>query len=233
MTSEQVTVTTDDGQLPADLVRPDAAGPGPGLVVVQEIFGVTAYVLSRAEDLAALGYTVLVPHLYWRSGDAVVAGDDDEALGTAMGLAGSLDWEEAVADTRAALAHLRTVTGGPVGLFGYCWGGGVAFDAASREGDDVAALVSYYGSGIPGLFDRAPHVTAPSLHHWGSEDAYVPQESVDEIEAAVRGAGSRLVRHDGAGHAFDNPLPRFHHSEASDDAWATTTAWLAETLPTD
>lgn len=239
--SERIQVTTDAGPMPADLFRPAssadvAAGgaggsTGPAIVVVQEIFGVTGYVLRRAADLAALGYTVLVPHLYWRIGDEVVQGDDDEALGSAMGLAGSVDWDDAVADTRATLGFLRAETGGPVGLLGFCWGGGVAFDAASREGDDVAALVAYYGSALPGLLDRAAGVTAPSLHHWGTDDAYVPPPSVDDIEAAVVGQGARLIRYEGAGHAFDNPLPRFHHARASASAWTTTEEWLATELP--
>ncbi|MGC5628608.1 dienelactone hydrolase family protein [Georgenia sp. Z1344] len=241
MASERVTVTTDAGPMPADLVRPtttnadgEGAGPrgaGAGLVVVQEIFGVTGYVLDRAADLAALGYTVLVPHLFWRTGDEVVEGGDEAALGRAMGIAGATDWEGAVADTRAALAHLRSEVGGPAGLLGFCWGGGVAFDAASREGEGVAALVAYYGSALPTLLDRAPGVTAPSLHHWGTDDAFIPADQVDRIEEAVARDGVRLVRHPGAGHAFDNPLPGFHHAEASAAAWAGTTAWLAEELP--
>src|SRR5699024_7956313 len=128
---------SDAGPMPADLFRPatasasasasgggtgavagaDAvAGAGAGIVVVQEIFGVTDYVLDRAGDLAALGYAVLVPHLFWRSGDEVVEGGDEAALARAMELAGATDWEGAVVDTRASVAHLRDVTGGPVGL---------------------------------------------------------------------------------------------------------------------
>ncbi|MGC5616786.1 dienelactone hydrolase family protein [Georgenia sp. Z1491] len=245
-TTERVHVTTDAGPMPADLLRPDAGsggadagsrpspGAGParaGIVVVQEIFGVTGYVLDRAADLAALGYTVLVPHLFWRSGDEVVEGGGQAELARAMELAGATDWAGAVSDTREALAHLRGLVGdGSVGLLGFCWGGGVAFDAASREVDAVDALVAYYGSALPALLDRAPEVTAPSLHHWGTEDTFIPVEQVDLIEAAVARDGVRLVRHPGAGHAFDNPLPEFHHARASADAWATTTDWLAGTL---
>src|SRR5215207_3749812 len=147
--STSVSIPVDGGQLPADLHLP-AAGRGPGLVLFQEIFGVTAYVTSRARDLAALGYAVLVPHVYWRQGDPVIA-DGDDALPRAMAAMGSLDWDEAVADGAAALATLRArpeVTG-PVGVVGFCLGGGLAFAIAARSaeaGTDPDALVSYYGS---------------------------------------------------------------------------------------
>ncbi|MGO1562474.1 MAG: dienelactone hydrolase family protein [Actinomycetaceae bacterium] len=232
--TERVEIPTDAGPMPADLFpATDGGGAGtrPGVVVVvQEIFGVTDYVLDRAADLAASGYDALVPHLFWRHGDTVVEGDDDAALGRAMGLASSLDWDTAVADTRAALALLRDRGAGGVGLVGFCWGGGIAFDAASRESDDVAALVAYYASGLPGLLERAPGVTAPSLHHWGTEDAFISREQVAEIEAAVVREGVRLERYEGAGHAFDNPFPRFHHVEASALAWDRTLRLLADSL---
>jgi carboxymethylenebutenolidase len=229
----RVEIPTDAGPMPADFVPATGggeAGARPGVVVVQEIFGVTDYVLHRAADLAAAGYDVLVPHLFWRHGDTVVEGDDDAALGRAMGLASSLDWDTAVADTRAALGALRDRGAGRVGLVGFCWGGGVAFDAAARESDDVAALVAYYGSGLPGLLEKAPGVTARSLHHWGTEDAFISREQVAEIEAAVVREGVQLERYEGAGHAFDNPFPRFHHAEAAALAWDRTLRFLADAL---
>jgi carboxymethylenebutenolidase len=230
---QPVSVPVSGGQLPADLHLPPG-GRGPGLVLLQEIFGVTGYVDGRARDLAALGYAVLVPHVYWRQGDPVIP-DGEDALPRALAAMGQVDWPEAVADGVAALAALRErpeVTG-PVGVVGFCFGGGLAFAVAAQAGARPDALVSYYGSALPNLLDLAPQVTCPSLHHFGLADDYLPPEVVRRIEAAVTAGGNATVlTHPGAGHAFDNPSPAFHHAEASRQAWVATAAWLGRTLPT-
>lgn len=224
----QVRVETPDGPMPALLWRPPT-GTGPGLVVVQEIFGVSSYIRDRAADLAALGYVVLVPEVYWRLSDAEIdpAGD---ALGQAMGLVQQLDWELAVADVSATVEHLRGLVEvtGPVGLLGFCFGGGLAFAVAAVQPVDV--LVSYYGSALGDLLHLADQVQMPSLHHFGTADAYVPVERQDQIRAAVTAHGARFETYAGAGHAFDNPDPMFHHAEASAAAWAVTVQFLAEHL---
>ena len=227
-------VPLTDGQVPADLHLP-SAGTGPGIVLFQEIFGVTDYIRSRATDLADLGYVVLVPHLYWRIGDEVVT-EAADGLPRAMELLGRLDWAAAVSDGVSTLQALRDLpeVDGPVGLLGFCFGGGLAFNVAAAAGPaGPDALVSYYGSALPNLLDLAPRVDCPSLHHFGAADDYLPLETVRRIEGAVTAgdADVTVVTHTGAGHAFDNPSPVFHHETASREAWATTTEWLADRLP--
>ena len=233
--SASVRVPVQGGELPADLYLPRSER-GPGIVLFQEIFGVTGYIRSRAQDLADLGYVVLVPHLYWRLGDPVVE-EGGEGMPQALELVGRLDWESAVADGAAALAALRDrpEVDGPVGLLGFCLGGGLAFNVAaatSASGSAPDALVSYYGSALPNLLALAPQVRCPSLHHFGEADSYVPIETVRRIEDAVTAGDTDVtfVTHPGAGHAFDNPSPMFHHEGASREAWATTTAWLERVL---
>jgi carboxymethylenebutenolidase len=206
-------------------------------VLFQEIFGVSPYVTDRARDLAGLGYVVLVPHVYWRQGDPVLDGED--ALPRALDAMGRVDWAEAVADGTAALAVLRDrpEVDGPAGLLGFCFGGGLAFAVAARaaaRGTAPGFLVSYYGSALPNLLDLAPEVRAPSLHHFGLADAYLPPDVVRRIEDAVTagGADATVLTYAGAGHAFDNPAPMFHHAGASRAAWAATERWLAEKAPT-
>jgi len=216
--------------MPADLHLP-ADGRGPGIVLFQEIFGVTDYIHARAGDLAGLGYVVLVPHVYWRQGDPVISGDD--ALPRAMDALGKVDWDTAVADGLATLATLREraeVTG-PTGVLGFCFGGGLAFAVAAA--DDPDFLVSYYGSALPNLLDSAADVRAPSLHHFGLGDAYIPAETVQRIQRAVTAgpAAATVFTYDDAGHAFDNPLPDFHHAEAARQAWDNTVTWLSRIAP--
>lgn len=225
-----VQIPTDQGIMPSHLVMPDA-GRGPGIVLFQEIFGVTDYILQRASDLADLGYVVLVPEVYHRLDNADVDESAPDFLQQAMGLVERLDWQRAVVDGALAVAWLRDLPEAEdVGVFGFCFGGGLAFAvAASAEPD---ALVSYYGSALPGLLDLAPRVTCPSLHHFGDSDAYIPLETVREIEAAVtQNPDCRFWIYPGANHAFDNPRPEFHHPAASEQAWVNTTTWLAETMP--
>ena len=225
-----VTIPTGDGDMPAHLWLPPS-GTGPGLVVLQEIFGVSDYIRSRSADLAALGYVVLAPEIYWRLDEAGRDESGDDFLERAMGLVARVEWPRAVADAVAALGALRgraEVTGG-TGVLGFCFGGGLAFEVAAHADPDV--LVAYYGSALPQLLDLAPAVRAPSLHHFGTEDAYIPMGTVERIREAVAGPEVEFRLHEGAGHAFDNPHPMFHHARASAEAWTQTTDFLARRLP--
>ena len=226
----EVAVPTPDGSVPALVVRPPG-GSGPGLVLVQEIFGVTGYIRQRAADLAALGYVVVVPEVYWRLPDHALPEAEDDLLARAMGLVQQLDWPAAVQDVAAVVRHTRDLDGveGGVGLLGFCFGGGLAFAVAAVE--PVEVLVSYYGSALGDLLALAEQVRTPSLHHFGTDDAYVPPSTQDAIRRAVTATGAAFLSHPGAGHAFDNPSPAFHHAEASRVAWDATAAFLAEHLP--
>lgn len=241
-------IATADGPLPGLLWLPEGIEDGhrvPGLVVLQEIFGVGSYIQSRCGDLAELGYAVLAPQLFARLGEGEVPVVEtpaaDGGLQEAMDLTGRLGWDQAVrdaSDARTELAGMAGVDEMAVGLVGFCFGGGLAFNVAAAQAQaqvPVAALVSFYGSALPGLLELAEHVDVPSLHVFGDADSFIPMDQVEAIRAAVTAGGSReQVRFEiypGAGHAFDNPDPMFHHPEASAQAWAATEAFLADALP--
>lgn len=223
-------ISTDDGAIPVQLWLPPG-GTGPAVVVFQEIFGVGRYIRSRCADLAALGYLVLAPEIFWRLGVVAVDEDADDLLEQGMALVSRLDWDAAVADGVATVQHARGMieVTGDVGAVGFCFGGGLAFNVAAEVHLD--ALVSYYGSALPGLHRRAAEVDAPSLHHFGDADSYLPMETVREIEASVTAQPEVTVEiHPGAGHAFDNPSPLFHSAVASEAAWASTVRFLVQHL---
>lgn len=210
-----------------------ASGSGPGLIVVQEIFGVSPYIKSRCADLAELGYVVLAPELYWRLPDRTVDESREDVIDQGMALASQIDWDTAVSDATQALRHLRSqpeVVGG-VGLIGFCFGGGLAFNVAAVDQPDV--LVSYYGSALPGLLHLAPEVEAPSLHHFGLSDAFIPQAEVQRIREAVTAKPDvAFETYPEANHAFDNPhLSELHNPDASRAAWQKTVNFLADRLP--
>lgn len=222
-------IEVDGGALPVHVFSPQS-GAGPGIVLVQEIFGVSPYIKDRAADLAAAGYVVHVPDLYWRLGQPELDESAPDLLAQAMARMSTLRWDDAVADTRAAVRHLRAtpeLTGG-LALVGFCYGGGVAFNVAATE--PVEALVSYYGSALPTLLALAPEVTAPSLHHFGEADGYIPMAAVTAIRGAVSRADGEFYTYPGADHAFDNTRPEFHHPEASVLAWERTLAFLRKHL---
>jgi carboxymethylenebutenolidase len=225
-----VQVATDAGSMPAHRWLPEG-GQGPGLLLLQEIFGVSKFIRARAADLAALGYLVLAPELYWRLDQTEVDEDAPDAIEQAVALRMRFDWDVGVRDAQAVLEWLRadTAVGPGVGVFGFCFGGGLAFNLTAIDAPDV--LVSYYGSDIPRLLELAPRIGAPSLHHFGLADVYIPMDAVTRIEAAVRRPGVQFETYPGAGHAFDNPMPVFHDPRASAQAWARTVAFLQREFP--
>jgi carboxymethylenebutenolidase len=222
-----VSVETDAGAMPAHLWTPPS-GTGPGILLLQEIFGVSPYIARRGAALASAGYVVLAPELYWRTDAPPLDESAPDVVETAMGRAMSLDWDTTVADAVAALEHLRSrpEVDGAVGVVGFCFGGGLGFNVAAVA--DVDFLVSYYGSALPGLLELAPRVTAPSLHHFGLADDFIDAETVARIRAAVTGnPGTTFETYAGANHAFDNDDFYYYDAEASALAWSRTVEFLA------
>lgn len=232
----EVAVPTPDGAMPAQLWFPET-GEGqqrPAVVVFQEIFGVSDYIRRRCADLADLGYAVIAPEFYWRQSVAAVPDDADDLLEQGMALVQELDWDAAVRDGVAVSEHLATIQGvGRVGYLGFCFGGGLAYATAAQAPTPPAVLVSYYGSALPQLVEGGVQVSVPSLHHFGTADAYIPMDQVETIRDWVSRADQdvQFELHAEAGHAFDNPHPLFHHQLASQRAWAQTVDFLTARLP--
>lgn len=220
-----------EGQEIGALLRRPESGTGPGLVLAQEIFGVSDYLEFSAERLTRLGYVVLVPDLYWRIEREADLSDNDPD--TAMSFMGRLDPEAAVGDLIAALGHLRDVDGvsGGTGVFGFCLGGALAYHVAALAEPDTC--VSYYGSAIPDALHQMKNISCPILFHFGDRDDYTPVESVDRVEkAAADLPNARFERYPTGGHAFDNAYSdTFHQPRNAVTAWGITAQFLEQTLP--
>lgn len=222
-------IIRDGGTMDLHVWRPES-GSGPGLVLLQEIFGVGPYIRDVAARLADAGYLVGAPDLFWRFAPGWAAGHDQAGLEASMGQVANLDPALAVADATAALAHLRTLTD-RVGVIGFCLGGTVAFGVAVEADPDVC--VAYYGSGVPGMIGQLDQVTCPTLAHFGSDDPYIPNDGVEEVAVAIAGRDDVVLNIEQAGHAFDNHHSEMFHVEAAAAAaWAKTMAFLTEHLPT-
>jgi carboxymethylenebutenolidase len=232
MAARTETVTVADGTFDLPVWLPEG-GRGPAILLIQEIFGVGPYIRAVAGDLAALGYVVAAPDLFWRVRPGFVAKPGKEGLEEAMDTASRFDPGTGVADLEAAhdhLAALPEVSGG-VGALGFCLGGSLGYALAART--KLTAVVSFYGSNVPETLDLLDDITCPLQFHFGGADPYIPREQVAAVERAVadRPNVEIHVQEDG-GHAFHNRTsPMFHQPEPAARAWGLTEEFLARHLP--
>ena len=200
---ESVTIRTPDGEFSAYLARPQG-GPGPAIVVIQEIFGVNAVMRGVADDFAAQGYLAICPDLFWRIEPGVNITDKSEAeWKKAFELFNAFDVDLGVKDIAAAIAHLRQDAGcsGKVGAVGFCLGGLLAFLTATRT--DADASVGYYGVGIERHVAEADKLADPLLLHIAEEDQFVPKEAQALIVSALKNHPQvELYSYPGRDHAF-------------------------------
>lgn len=203
-----------------------------GVVVVQEVFGVTPWVLDVVRRFEAEGYAATAPALYHRLG-ATAFEDLDEARPAMASLTGPGLLE----DIDAAIDSLG-VRASRVAVVGFCMGGAVAtFAGAMRE---LGAAVSFYGGGVtesrwdgvPPLVEIVPGLRTPWLGLYATRDEGIPVEHVDALEAAARLAPvpTRIERYD-AGHGFFNDTRPAFSPEASAAAWPLVLSWLRQNLP--
>ena len=208
------------------------AGGGPGILLLQEIFGVGPYIRAVAARLCEAGYVVGAPEVFWRFAPGWEAGHDEAGLQASMEKVGELDPVLAVGDCVAALHaldELDEVTGRS-GVIGFCLGGSLAWSVAA--GAEPSVCVSYYGSGVPAMLDQISQVSCLTLFHFGNADAFIPNEGVEAINAAIDGRPGFVLNVENAGHAFDNhESEMFYDESAAQAAWAKTMAFLGEHLP--
>ena len=201
---EYVSITAQDGSgtFSAYLAKP-AKGSGPGMVVIQEIFGVNEYVRRMADRFAEEGYAVLAPDLFWRIEPGIDLGYSPEEWQQAFGLFQAFDVDKGIDDIAATIDALRARGDqvGGVGCVGYCLGGKLAYLTATRT--DVDCAVSYYGVGMDAHADEAQKVTVPMVFHMAELDAYAPAESRDALMAAFEGnPNATFYVYQGQDHAF-------------------------------
>jgi carboxymethylenebutenolidase len=233
MPSRVESVEVPGGTFDLPVWLPDG-GTGPGLLLIQEIYGISDYIRAVAEDLAALGYVVAAPDLFWRLEPGFDAKHDEEGLARSLEMGQRFDAEQGVADSVAALAHLRRLleVEGGVGVIGFCLGGTVAYFVAGQT--EVAALVSYYGSGVEDSLELLEQISAPVQFQYGGSDQYIPRDHVARVEAAAADKPNVEVHvEEDAGHAFHNRKnPMFHMAEPAARAWQRTEEFLRRHLPT-
>ena len=220
----------DGGTFSAYLAQP-AQGSGPGLVLLQEIFGINDYLKSMADLYAEEGYVVVVPDLFWRIKPGVVLGYGADDFKQALGYHDNFDLDLALEDIAATLTAVRALPthAGKVGAVGYCLGGKLALLAAAATELDCA--VSYYGVGLDAHLDRIPSIRCPMVFHFAGADAYCPEPARAAIQQAL---ASKLqieqYVYPGCDHAFATPGREHYDKPAAMMAYSRTLALLRKVL---
>ena len=210
-------LTATDGHSLDAWIEPAEGDRRGGIVIVQEIFGVTDQLKGVAKRYAALGYEVAIPALFDRQKPGAVIPFDQFAEGRELMLAAKLD--QTMMDIDAARAALAA-PGGKVGMIGFCWGGGLVLRAAQVL--DVACAVSFYGTRLKDYLDRP--LTAPVQGHFGATDAHTPPDLVAEAQAYF-GDAFEVFTYD-AGHAFANDARPAYVAQAAAAAHARAEVFL-------
>jgi carboxymethylenebutenolidase len=195
----------DGGEFDGYLALP-ASGYGPGIVVLQEIFGINGFVREVADWYAAHGFVAVAPDLFWRLEPRVELTDKGDDWNKAIEFYQKLDEAKAVEDSAAAMDFLRhhSACSGRVGAVGFCLGGNLAYLLSVRFKPDCA--VGYYGVGIEKSLAEAKNLRHPLLLHIGERDKFCPPEAQAQIHETLD-SNPLVTIYDYAGmdHAFGRP----------------------------
>jgi carboxymethylenebutenolidase len=220
---QNVTFASHGGQAHGYLATP-MTGSGPGIIVIQEWWGLTDHIVDIADRLAAEGFLALAPDLF--------GGRTAHDSGEAGELMSQLPADKAAKDLAGAVDYLLAspaVTSTKLGAVGFCMGGGFVLQLAAQQGDRIAAAVAFYGVG-QGVPDEYSSVTAAVQGHYGESDAFYPVEQARMQEQQIRqesGADVEFFYYP-AGHAFHNEedLLGTYDQDSATLAWSRTMAFL-------
>ncbi|MUG97096.1 dienelactone hydrolase family protein [Scytonema sp. UIC 10036] len=238
----KVKILQDDVQIDAYLAKPLEPGSYPGVVVLQEIFGINSHIRDVTERIAQEGYVAIAPALFQRIAPGFETGYTPQDIEVGKKYA----WEQTtapqlLADIQATIDHLKTVDEvkkDSFGCIGFCFGGHVAYLAATLP--DIKATASFYGAGIPArtpgggnpTITLTPEIKGTLYAFFGMEDASIPVEHVNQIEAELEKykIPHRVFRYDGADHGFFCDQRASYNSIAAANAWEQVKQLFQEQL---
>ncbi|OKH19150.1 carboxymethylenebutenolidase [Hydrococcus rivularis NIES-593] len=239
--TDRVQIKNEDLAIDAYLATPQGKGTFPAVVVIQEIFGVNDHIRDITRRFAKEGYVAIAPAIYQRQAPGFETGYTEKDIEIGRVYKNQTKASELLSDIQAAIDYLYTLpqvkrTG--VGCIGFCFGGHVAYLAATLA--DIKATASFYGAGIttwsPGdgepTVTRTPEIKGTIYAFFGMEDASIPVEQVDEIEAALQkyNIPHRVFRYSGADHGFFCDQRASYNQQAAEDAWKQVLELFSATL---
>ena len=211
----------------AFVAQPDDDAKHPGIVLIQEWWGIEPHIRMLAQKLAADGFVVAVPDLF----HGKIATEPDEAQKMIMMIRGNV--EKAAREIIGALDTVKAmpnVEPKKLGLMGFCVGGFMTYYVASRYAD-LGAVVPFYGAGYDPTPEEVAKVNAPVLAFYGKKDQSVPMQQVEKIERMYKQAGKDItVKVYDAGHAFINPDHGMGNEKAAAEAWPLAVNFLKQHL---
>lgn len=218
-----ITLDTPDGRIGGWLARPEAPSTM-GLVILQEIFGITAHIRDITDRYARKGFIALAPALFDVVEPNVDLPYDADGMQQGRRLIGELGFDQALRLVDAGAQRLREEGATDIGVVGFCWGGTLALLANLRLG---LPAVSYYGARNANFLDEP--LRAPMLFHFGAKDASTPAADIERERAAWPQAA--FMVYPDAGHAFNRDCdPTHYQADAAQLANAETLAFFREHL---
>nr|WP_321983448.1 dienelactone hydrolase family protein [uncultured Lichenicoccus sp.] len=219
--AQTITLTAADGHHLSAYEAGFADSPR-ALVVLQEIFGVNRHIRAVCDGFADAGYHVVAPALFDRAAPGIELGYAAEEAGRGVQLRGRIASQATLADVVAAADHLGR---GSVGVIGYCWGGALAW-AAATQSTRFRAAVGWYGGGIAAT--RTAHTNCPVQLHFGALDDHIPLSDIEAIRAAQPGV--EIFVYEEAGHGFGCSERPSYQARATALAQERTLAFLQHHL---
>ena len=233
----EVKIQTMTGPVPAYRAMPEKGGKLPLVLVVQEIFGVHEHIKDVCRRLAKLGYFAIAVDLYHRQGDVTKFTDNQEIFAKVVNFVPD---SQVMSDLDAAVVYAEstgTADTSRLGITGFCWGGRITWTYCVHN-PKVKAGVAWYGRLVAPAkaalqpaypVELAPHLKVPVLGLYGGADASISIENVEQMRAALKGAGntvSEIVVYDGAPHAFYADYRPSYRKDAAEDGWKRMQAWF-------
>jgi carboxymethylenebutenolidase len=211
----------------AFVVQPDDEAKHPGVVLIQEWWGIEPHILDLAQKLATEGFVVAVPDLY----HGKIATEPDDATRMIMLITQNVDRAaKEIISTLEMLKAMPTVEPKKPGLLGFCIGGFMTYTVAARY-PDLAAAVPFYAGSYDPIPEEVARVNAPVLAIYGQHDTSIPLKQVAKIEGVYKAAGKAItVKIYDAGHAFMNPAHGMGNEQAAAEAWSLAINFLKEKL---
>lgn len=232
MTSEKwIMISSADKNTFSGYLALPPAGTGPGLVLIQEIWGVNDHIRAVAEQYALDGFVVLAPDVFWRQQTRTNLDYTEAGTAEAFELMKGTDFTQATEDVVTAVEYLRELpqVSGKVGVLGYCMGGQLAYRAAASGKPDAA--VSYYGGGIHNNLDLAGQISQPILFHYAGLDGLIPASAVDQVRKAFDGQeNANIHNYEGVDHGFNCWGRPAYNQRAAALAHGRTLTFLATNL---
>jgi carboxymethylenebutenolidase len=216
-------------QIDAYLSEPFAQGSYPAIVVIQEIFGVNSHIRDVTDRLAREGYVAIAPAIFQRTAPGFEVGYSEAETKQGRVYKEKTQADQLLSDIQATIAYLRTlpsVKGDAVGAIGFCFGGHVAYLAATLP--EIKATAAFYGAGVatmtPGggvpTIARISEIQGTLYAFFGTQDSLIPVEQIDQVEAELQKCGDshRVFRY-AAGHGFFCDQRSDYSPDAAADAW--------------